>query len=123
MQINGSQLPAIIRNAPDTAQNDRSRVPVVIDAEPVFEAELNTEQKALSQSLAPDVSTPNQSPINTDERQQAQFVRNFSSQAEPSSSENLPAVIPPELPRGVKAYLQNAQLTATVQEPLIDEIV
>jgi len=118
MQINSSQLTSAFSIRPDSAQNDRARVPVTIDSQPVFEVE---EQ---NQTLPVISASTKQLEITTNDSQQARFVRFFATQDEVSSEsdKNLPAVIPPALPKGVQHYLQISQIPSSTPS-LVDEIV
>ncbi|MDF1589305.1 MAG: hypothetical protein P1P93_09175 [Gammaproteobacteria bacterium] len=118
MQINGSPLTSVFNIRPDSAQNDRARVPVTIDSQAVFDLEQQ------NQSLPVILSATKQQQIATNDSQQARFVRLFATQDEPSSESNstLPVVAPPALPQGVQQYLQVSKLPSTPQS-LFDDTV
>lgn len=118
MQINGSQLTSAFNIRPDSAQNDRARVPVTIDSRAVFDLEQQ------NQSLPVVSSVTKQQQITTNDSQQARFVRLFATQDEPSSesSSTLPVVVPPALPKGVQQYLQVSKLPSSPQS-LFDETI
>ncbi len=120
MQINSSQLTSAFNIRPDSAQNDRARVPVTIDSQPVFEVE----EQDQNQTLPVISAATKQLEITTNDSQQARFVRFFATQDQSSSEsdKNLPAVLPPALPKGVQQYLQISQIPSSVQS-LVDEIV
>lgn len=117
MQINGSQLTSAFNIRPDSAQNDRARVPVTIDSKPIFDVEDQNQAQAV-------ISASTKQQITTNDSQQARFVRFFATQDEPlsESSNTLPVVTLPVLPKGVQQYLQVAQLPSSPQR-LFDETV
>lgn len=118
MEISNSQLNSAFTLAVNSTQQDSARTPVIIDSQPVFELEQQ------NQSLPVLSAATKQQEITTNDSRQAQFVRLFATQAEPSSTENsaLTTFQAQILPKGVQQYLQVSQLV-TLPGQRFDETV
>ncbi len=111
MQIDGAYFSAVVAPKPLSLEHSK-RQPVTIDAN-TFEIE--------PASKAPVLYVESQQVTEVKDNQQAQFVRLFSTEAEPSSNEKQSTAQP--LPKGVQQYLQIEQLNSNNTEPLLDEHV
>jgi hypothetical protein len=121
MQIDGTVISSIYPALSDKAGQGQNRLPVTLEAKPDFKQQfVITNQESNSELSVIDVLSQ---PIQSYEQQQSQFIRNFANQSEPSSNNNLPALPPPALPRGVKQYLEIGQINSTENESIIDERV
>ena len=111
MQIDGAYFSAIVTPKPFALEHTK-RQPITIDAE-TFELE--------QPSKSPVLTVESQQVNETKDKQQAQFVRLFSTEAETSSNEKQSVTQP--LAKGVQQYLQIEQLNSDDGLPLLDEHV
>ncbi len=115
MQINGTQVATLFISKPRGSENN-TRTPVVIDGNS-FKIERD------DSSNSPNTRPIRQEQINSNNAQQARFIRSFSINDEPSSATSQSSIQTQSLPKGVQQYLQVSKISNEQAQQLLDETV